>query len=275
MECKLKSISVYYEEYGEGKPIIMIHGYYPDHTLMSGCMEPIFANRKGYRRIYLDLPGMGKTKGVTWINSSDKMLDIVLDFIDAVIPGQNFLLAGESYGGYLSRGVVDHRAEQVDGVLLLCPLIVAEHTKRNLPPKTVLVRDNALLSRLSSKDAEEFEDMAVVQSEEIWERYNNEIFSGVRIADSVFLEKLRNEGYTFSFDVDRLKNKFEKPTLFILGKQDTSVGYKDAWDILDNYPRGTFVALDKAGHNLQLEQVGLFTSLVNEWLDRVEGEMAK
>lgn len=66
---------------------------------------------------------------------------------------------------------------------------------------------------------------------------------------------------------------FEKPALFILGKQDASVGYKDAWDILDNYPRGTFAVLDRAGHNLQLEQVGLFNCLVNEWLDRVEEAM--
>jgi len=272
MECKLRNISVHYEDYGEGKPIIMIHGYYPDHRLMSGCMEPIFAGRPGYRRIYLDLPGMGRTKGEVWINNSDRMLDMVLDFVDAVIPGQNYLLAGESYGGYLSRGVVYHRVEQVDGLLLLCPLIIPEHSKRNLPPKTVLVRDNALLSSLSREDAEEFESMAVVQSQEIWERYNKEIFSGVRIADNNFLEKLRNEGYPFSFDLDRLNNKFEKPTVFILGKQDTSVGYKDAWNILDNYPRGTFAVMDKAGHNLQLEQVGLFNSLVNEWLDRVEEE---
>lgn len=270
MECKLKNISVYYEEYGEGKPIIMIHGYYPDHRLMSGCMEPIFADRPGYRRIYLDLPGMGKTRGEEWIDNSDKMLDVVLDFIDSVIPGQNFLLAGESYGGYLSRGVVYHRAEQVDGLLLLCPVIIAEHSKRSLPHKTVLIRDNDLLSKLSSKDAEEFEDMAVVQSEEIWERYNNEIVPAVRAADSVFLEKLRNEKYAFSFDVDGLKSKFEKPTLFLLGKQDTSVGYKDAWRILDYYPRGTFAVLDRAGHNLQLEQVSLYNSLVNEWLNRVE-----
>lgn len=80
MECKLKNIAIHYEEYGEGKPIIMIHGYYPDHRLMSGCMEPIFADRPGYRRIYLDLPGMGRTKGEAWINNSDRMLDIILAF---------------------------------------------------------------------------------------------------------------------------------------------------------------------------------------------------
>lgn len=272
MECKLENITLYYEEYGKGKPIIMIHGFYPDHRLMSGCMEPIFINRQGYRRIYLDLPGMGRTKGEAWINNSDKMLDVIFNFIDEVIPGQNFLLAGESYGGYLSRGVVYREADRVDGLLLLCPAIIADFSKRNLPSRTVLVRDNALLSRLDKKDAEGFETIAVVQNEEIWQRYNDEVYSGVKIADAGFLEKLRKEGYPLSFNPDALIKKFGKPTLFILGKQDDSVGYKDAWDILDNYPRGTFTVLDRAGHNLQIEQAGVFNCLVNEWIDRVEEE---
>lgn len=54
----------------------------------------------------------------------------------------------------------------------------------------------------------------------------------------------------------------------LLGRQDSVVGYKDAWDILDNYPRVTFAVMDRAGHNLQLEQEELFFSLVKEWLIR-------
>lgn len=53
-------------------------------------------------------------------------------------------------------------------------------------------------------------------------------------------------------------------------KQDSSVGYKDAINIMDCYPRGSFAILDIAGHNLQIEQPQLFSSLVNEWLDRTE-----
>ena len=62
----------------------------------------------------------------------------------------------------------------------------------------------------------------------------------------------------------------EKPTLILAGRQDAMVGYRDAWKILENYPRGTFAVLDRAGHNLQIEQETLFNALVNEWLDRVE-----
>ena len=56
--------------------------------------------------------------------------------------------------------------------------------------------------------------------------------------------------------------------LMILGRQDSSVGYKDAWDILDNYSRAIFTVLDRARHNLQIEQQNVFNCLVNEWLIR-------
>jgi len=65
------------------------------------------------------------------------------------------------------------------------------------------------------------------------------------------------------------KEKFKKPTVILLGRQDSSVGYKDAWTTLDNYTRATFAVLDRAGHNLQIEQVELFNSLVTEWIVRV------
>jgi pimeloyl-ACP methyl ester carboxylesterase len=270
MECKIRNISVNYEIIGQGKPIIMIHGYYPDHRLMAGCMEPIFSKRSGYKRIYIDLPGMGQTKAAEWITNSDKMLDIVIELIETIIPNTNFLLAGQSYGGYLARGIVYRIGSKVDGLLLLCPCIVADNEKRNTPSHIVLKRDDALLSQIDSTDVHEFNEMHVVQTERIWERYRDEILSGVKVADDKFLSNLQEHGYEFSFDVDNRGKKFTKPTLMILGRQDLSVGYKDAWDILDNYPRATFAVLDRAGHNLQIEQEDILNCLVIEWLTRIE-----
>jgi hypothetical protein len=47
------------------------------------------------------------------------------------------------------------------------------------------------------------------------------------------------------------------------------VGYRDAWSILEKYPRATYVVLDRAGHVLE-EKAGLVNALMKEWLDRVE-----
>lgn len=270
MECKIKNISINYEIIGEGKPIVMIHGYAADRRLMSGCMEPVFSVKDNYKRIYIDLPGMGKSKSAEWINSSDAMLDVVTELIEEIIPNENFLLAGQSYGGYMARGVAFKMASRIDGLLLICPAIIADRKKRNVPPHVVLLEDNKLLSKLSPSDAEYFYSSSVVQSQEIYERYRDEVLSGIKIANINFLRKIKKNGYGFSFDVDKMNKKFDKPTLILLGRQDSGVGYKDAWSILENFPRSTFAVLDRAGHNLQIEQEELFNCLVTEWLRRVE-----
>ncbi|MFX1296851.1 MAG: alpha/beta fold hydrolase [Promethearchaeota archaeon] len=271
MECNLKNLKIYYEIYGEGHPVLMIHGFAPDHRLMKGCMEPIFKNRDKYKRIYFDLPGMGKTTAPKWIKNSDQILDVVLEFIDKVIPNENFIIASESYGCYLARGVLLKRFKFVDAVLFICPLIIPLTENRDLPKDfKVLIKDNAFISSLSASDAVELESSLVIQSRDVWERFEKEVFSGLKIVDQKFLEKIFPANYEFSFEVDNLLQLYEKPTLFLLGRQDISVGYRDAWKIIENYPNATFAILDQAGHNLQIEKAELFNSLVNDWLDRVE-----
>jgi len=275
MFCDLGNTRVYYEIHGDVVPVIMIHGFYPDHRLMKGCMEPIFSDRPGWKRIYFDLPGMGKTRSDPWVDSSDKMLEIVSEFIERVIPEQNFLVVGESYGGYLARGIVVKKRKMIDGLMLICPVVVPKPEERALPAPKIIVENKELLSRLATEDALEYGSMAVVQNSMTWERFRDEILVGVRAADSVYLQRLQKDGYPFSFPVDSLAEPYGKPVLILAGRQDTSVGYADNWAILSNFPRATFTVLDTAGHNLQIEQASLFNALTSEWLDRVELERTR
>jgi pimeloyl-ACP methyl ester carboxylesterase len=96
------------------------------------------------------------------------------------------------------------------------------------------------------------------------------VIEGLRLADDRFLTRIYTESYALAKDLNSACKVYSKPTLIALGRQDSSVGYRDAWSIIELFPRGTFVVLDKAGHNLQIEQETLFNALVNEWLDRVE-----
>jgi pimeloyl-ACP methyl ester carboxylesterase len=274
MECQLEGISVHYTVYGDGRPLVSLHGFGPDQRSMIGCMEPIFQQRKGWKRLYPDLPGMGRTPGKDWITNSDRVLDVVLSYIDAVIPAQHFVLAGDSYGGYLARGIVHRAPERVDGLLLICPMIVADSTERALPPHVTLVRDSAYVSSTKPEDRKGFESFAVVATQRTWQRTQEEVEVGFEAADEAFLSRLQSQGYAFSFDVDTGAVPFDRPTLILVGRQDGIVGYRDAWEILENYPRATFAVLDRAGHNLQIEQEELFNTFVGEWLDRVEEHMA-
>ena len=270
MNCALENIDVNYEVYGEGRPIVLLHGYWADHRVIKSPLEPLFAQRAGWQRYYPDLPGMGHTPSKPWIKNSDHMLDVVSEFISKVIPETKFVIGGYSYGGYLARGVISRFPDLVEGLLQICPVVIGTIQKRTRPQKNILIQDSELLAALSPTEVEVFEGWVAVQSREIYERVREEVDPGSRLADEPFLTQLQQNDYSFSFDVDEVIGEFRKPALFLAGRQDWVVGYRDSWDIHQRFPRATYAVLDRAGHALPFVQEGLFNQLVLEWLDRVE-----
>lgn len=260
-------------EVGSGLPVLTVHGWTPDHGLMSGCLEPVFANRAGYRRLYPDLPAMGKTPAPECIASSDDMLDALDGYVETAIGAEPFLVIGESYGGYLARALVRRRRAQVLGLCLICSISVHSELfdeERILPPRQVLRTDPDLLGRVDPALAEGFAAMAVVQSEETLRRYREEIQPGLELADQVAMGRI-SQRWRLTEDPES-EPTFDRPSLIMAGRQDHVVGYAGQFALLDHYPRATFAVLDVAGHNLQIEQPGLFEVLVGEWLDRVAAE---
>ncbi|HZJ98667.1 MAG TPA: alpha/beta fold hydrolase, partial [Tissierellaceae bacterium] len=139
--------------------------------------------------IYIDLPGMGQSKASSRIKRSDDILDVILKFIDEIIPNQKFILAGESYGGYLSRALIQKRSKQILGVLLLCPLIYPGYRQGDVPPLTVIEKDSEFLDRLSETERAGFESMIIVQNSKVWERYKRDILD-VMNNDNYFLNEV-------------------------------------------------------------------------------------
>lgn len=268
MKCDLGDIIIFYETYGTGRPIVMLPGRPSDHHVMARFMEPLFTQRDGWLRIYPDLPGTGLTPSIDRLATHDQMLDVVLAFIDTVIPGQRFVLASLSYGGYLAQGVVSHKAELIDGVLLCAPQVKADLSLAHLPSKTTLVENPMLVARLEPDEAGLVESLVVVQSSTVVEAVCD-VLVEVQNADHPFNARLEAAGLS-SFELDARPILFGGPTLILAGRQDHLCGYRDAWDLLDNYPRATFAVLDRAGHFVNIEQDALCQSLMFEWLDRVE-----
>jgi pimeloyl-ACP methyl ester carboxylesterase len=265
MQCEVKGIPVHYEQLGSGRAFFGLHGWPLDHRHMLAEYEPLFANRSGWRRIYLDLPGMGQTPGADWITGQDQMLEVLLAFMDAVAPGERVLIAGTSYGGYLARGVVYQRGQQVDGMMINVPVIEFDSTKRVLPEPRVIHIDPDFQAALKP-DEQPFPFTA--QSLKALEALRTNYEPAGVIADQAFLEGLG--GHYFSFPVDALPEPFPAPALILTGRFDHWCGYQQAYAILDNYPRATFAVLDRAGHALAVEEDNLFLALGNDWLDRVE-----
>ena len=271
MECELENITIHYETYGEGRSIIILPGWTMNTRLAAHQIEPAFQGRAGWQRIYIDPPGHGKTPSKDWITNQDKILEILLACIDKLTAGQSYCLMGISLGAYLARGVIQSRTSSVDGVAMIVPVVFAEDEKRTVPPYKVLVKES-LADAGPTKEEEEFLGMSVLHTR----KWLTELRSYPQIpdhenGDSEFLSRIRenHKDYAFSFDVDALPEPFQRPALIITGRQDSVVGYRDFWNILENYPRASYVVLDGRGHFME-DSATLLHALMNEWLDRVE-----
>ena len=269
--CQLEKIAIHYEMVGEGIPVLALHGWSPDHELMTHCLEPFFLKNSGYKRIYPDLPGCGLTKGESWIKGSDDYLQLMLSFIDKIIGTDSFILIGESYGGYLARGILLKKFSQVLGLGTICSVGEIIQSKRILPKFDPVLRDLSYYNSLTSAQQQEVDGFQIVQTEEMADRFTKEILPGLNRADEKFLTNIQETGnYNFTFDVDAMIPVYSGPSLFLLGRQDHIAGFQDHFRLLPKFPRASFVVLDGAGHNLQQEQEKLLHAHLREWLDRID-----
>ncbi len=277
-------LKLHYECRGEGQPFLMLHGMPTDRRAMIGAFEPVFQMKtppmtrfqphgdwdKSYQRYYVDLPGMGKTTGGSWIKSNDDVVKVLAEFVESVIGKRPFLLAGFSYGGYIARGLLHHFSHQVDGIVLIAPVVLGERENRTLPEPRVIAANPEGLKQFPEPLGEFLSTMLVAQEEAILTR-QHEVLDGIQVADHKKVAEI-SEKYPFSFPVDQLPAPFEKPVLIVTGRHDHVTGYADPFQLVDHFPRATYIVLDRAGHGVHIEQPHLFNALVFEWLARVEEE---
>ena len=273
MRCELDHATIDYEEHGEGRPIVFLHGWTMDRRLEIADYEPVFAERNGWRRLYLDLPGMGRSVAKPGLRSQDDVLAAVLAFIERMLPDERFVLAGTSLGAYLARAVAVRLRPRIAGLLLRVPAVIADTAKRDLPKFRPLVRDDALMAGLSADERAALGDV-LVQTPDYIEALRPRVHKLVQpaiaatqpIAHEIRADPAR---YGFSFDLAEAEKGFGAPALIIAGRQDTTVGYRDALGLLESYPRATFAVLDGADHKWPVVRLTLLEALVENWLARI------
>jgi pimeloyl-ACP methyl ester carboxylesterase len=263
VELVVADVPVHYVEHGEGAPVLALHGAGVDHREVMACLDPVFDAADGYRRIYPDLPGMGRTPAPESIAGADDVLDVLLAFVDGVIGAEPFLVAGHSVGGYYAQAIATRRPHQVVGLALLCPLLAGV---QDVPDHEVVVGSGSL-------GTAEFRDYFTVQTPHTLARYESYVEPAVRLADQSAMARI-GERWELT-EQPQGTAAYRHPTLLVTGRQDSAVGYARASERLDDFPHATFAVLDQAGHALPHEQPGLVHALVTEWLDRARSSRAR
>jgi pimeloyl-ACP methyl ester carboxylesterase len=269
-EVVVQGIPVAFERRGSGTPIVLIHGWQGDHRYMSADLEPVFGPESGWRRMYVDLPGHGQTSAPLWLEGQPQVISILIDALEAIVAGEPFAVAGNSYGGYLTLGLVRAIPERLLGAALLVPDLPAADGSRDTPPHVTLVEAPTATFDDLADDERWIPDRLVQQSRRAVSEIREHDMPAIRIADQPFLERLEAD-YQLPAELQTARAAFPRPSLIVTGRQDATVGYEAAWRLRDEFPRATIATLDLAGHWLgRVERPHAFRALVRDWLERIQ-----
>lgn len=268
MEATVRGVTVHYVESGSGTPVLALHGVGVDHREIEGALEPVFTAAPGYRRLYPDLPGMGRTPAPASLAGNDDVLDLLLDFIDAVAGPGPLLVIGHSYGGYLARAIAEHRPEQVIGLALVCPVGASSG---GVPEHSVLASSPGLSVDLGPELEASYRGYFVVQTAETLDRFRKTVAPSAPLVDEIGLSRIFSR---WELRSPGPETPYAGPVLVLAGRQDSTSGYTGPADLAGQYPRCTFAVLDGAGHALLHEQPALAQALLVDWLARVREHAA-
>lgn len=256
MGAPLGGVAFHRVEHGIGRPVLVLHGAGVDHHEAEACFEPALVGEVALRRIYPDLPGMGRTPASETLRSADDVLDSLLGLADEVSDGIPYLVVGHSAGGYYAQAMAARRPAQVAGLAVVCPFLPG---LRDVPEHRVVVGPGEL-------GDEGFRDYFVVHTPEMLERYERFVAPAAALVDHAALDRI-GERWELT---DVHAPAYAGPTVVVAGRLDSTVGYAAAADLADRHPHASLAVLDGAGHALPHEQPDLLHALLAEWLRRVE-----
>lgn len=115
MFAKLNHIHMYFEEQGQGKPVILLHGLALDGSIWSDVVN-LFDDQAHF--VVPDLRGHGRTETGNSNGSLEQFADDLLALADH-LELEKFTLVGHSMGGYVSLKFAEKYPERLEGLVMV------------------------------------------------------------------------------------------------------------------------------------------------------------
>lgn len=205
MKINVKNLDINYIQYGEGKDIILLHGWGQNIEMMKPLGD-YFCDK--HRITILDLPGFGESEepNETW--NIQKYNDMLEEFITK-LKIKKPIIIGHSFGGRLAiRYSAEHPIEKL--VLFGSPCI---RIQEELPFTVKILK--------SLKQVPGLNDLGEYMKKYIGSRDYKEASPVMRQT----LVEVVNE------DLSKYAREIEEPTLLIWGDQDTEAPVREAKEL--------------------------------------------
>ncbi len=239
MSIDFKNGRIYFEEYGSGKPLVLLHGFTESLKIWLDYKDTL---DKNFRLILIDLPGHGKSSIVEESHSMDLMADgvkAVLDYLN--IPST--VIVGHSMGGYVALAFARKYARMLKGLGLFHSTSLADSDEAKQG------RERAIEAIEKNHTRFLMNFIPELFAPETKELYHSEIqnlideASGMT-AEAILAAQKGMRDRTSTLDV-LINASF--PVMFIAGQKDSRVPFENIW---------VQMALTENAYSLILRNVG-------------------
>lgn len=234
------TVNLYYEDYGNGKPIILIHGWPLSHRMWDNNIETLV--EAGFRVVAYDRRGFGQSSkpytGYDYITMSSDLNDLIegLDLKDVTLCG--FSMGGGEVAGYIGR----YGTERLSNAILIgavTPYLLETENNKNAVDGSVfngmkdgIRKDRAAFFKEFGKNFLNFEKLSEkVSSAQIELNWHIAMQASLKAT----IDCVDAFGKT---DFRKDLEKFDIPTLIIHGDDDAIVPFevsgKKAHDMVNN-----------------------------------------
>jgi len=248
---------------GSGQPLVVLPSFGLDHLAMAEAIEPAVQSQPQWRRLYVELPGMGSP--ATCEPTSDAVLGEVVATIREHLGDQQFSVAGWSYGGYLAAGVTRRLPSQIAGLMMICSAFKIRPEDRDLTGVLDSVPEHGWLTDAPSELHDHFVHAVGLQTGEVARRVTD-LLSRYDSPDDAYLTKLRSDGFALSDE--GVPTRSDAPVSFVTGRRDRIAGYVGLFGSLTDFDAAFYVAFDQPGHYLPVEIPAEFATVIQAWLAR-------
>ncbi|SHE50825.1 3-oxoadipate enol-lactonase [Seinonella peptonophila] len=249
--------TLYYEEIGQGEPLLLLHGLTMDHHAFDSRVEEL---KHHFRTIVLDARGHGKSSKLPHYTIEDHIHDVIALMNLLKIDSASVL--GESMGSYIAQGVATQCPKRIKKLILV---VSKAHGK------------TSSLQELTNRHTEELEGLTFDEKFAYITKY---MFYNVPLAQKIIREinavatvltpaqqnaaNRALEGFDFREDLP----KVTAPTLIISGKYDGMNPPERGQEIASLIPNATFIEFEQSGHMPSGEQPKLFLDTVLDFLNK-------
>lgn len=225
-----------------------------------------------YRVIVFDARGSGQSGGNPPFTHEQWVADV--DALRVWAGAERFVMAGGSYGGFISMEYAIRHPERLRALVLRdtsADNSNMEASRRNAESSTRVKIDMSMLDRIDAGQVRDNDDLRDIWRE-ILPLYDH-VYDPVKVAERVESTPYRYQTHNFAFSTNLpnydIKDKLHRiscPTLVTVGRDDWITPVASSETIAELIPNARLVVFEKSGHSPQMEEADLWRATVRDFL---------